>query len=94
MKRAADLVADHTHPDPTATEILAYLKDRIPGYPFNPHVSPGSVTRGSEVPCAVVFSTLGARSRTRKFVEHPEARKRRWVRCIADRSRKLVRYAG
>jgi hypothetical protein len=27
-------------------------------------------------------------------VEHPEARKYRWVRCIAGRSRKLVRYAG
>jgi len=26
--------------------------------------------------------------------EHPEARTHRWVRCIAGRSRKLVRYAG
>jgi len=26
------------------------------------------------------------------YVEHPEASKHRWVRCIAGRSRKLVRY--
>jgi len=44
-----------------------------------------------EVPRAVVFSTRGARSRTRKYVEHPEVRKRRWGQCIAGRSRKLVR---
>jgi len=47
-----------------------------------------------EVPGTVGFSTRGARSRTRKYAEHPEARKRHWRRCIADRSRKLVRYAG
>ncbi len=47
-----------------------------------------------EVPCPVGFSTRGARSRTGQYVEHPEARKRRWVRCIAGRSRKLVRNAG
>jgi hypothetical protein len=28
------------------------------------------------------------------YVEHPEARKHRWVLCIGGRSRKLVRYAG
>jgi hypothetical protein len=28
------------------------------------------------------------------YVEHPEARKHRWVRSIVDRSRKLVSYAG
>ncbi len=49
---------------------------------------------GGEVPCPVGFSTRGARSRTREYVEHPEARKHRWARCIAGRSRKLVRYAG
>ena len=35
-----------------------------------------------------------ARRRTLQYVEDPEARKRRWVRHIAGRSRKLVRYAG
>jgi hypothetical protein len=49
---------------------------------------------GSEVPCPAVFTTRGARSRTQQYVEHPEARKLRWVRCIAGRSRKLVRNAG
>jgi hypothetical protein len=49
---------------------------------------------GGEVPCPAVFSTRGARRRTRKYFEHPEARKQRWARCIAGRSRKLVRYAG
>ncbi len=49
---------------------------------------------GGEVPCPVVFSTRGARSRTREYVEHPEARKHRWVRCITGRSSKLMRYAG
>lgn len=29
-----------------------------------------------------------------KYVEHAEARKRRWVRYIVGRSRKLVRDAG
>ncbi len=37
---------------------------------------------------------VGRGARTRLYVEHPEARKRRWVRFIAGRSRKLVRYAG
>jgi len=36
----------------------------------------------------------GRGARTRPYVEHREARKHHWVRCIADRSRKLVRYAG
>ena len=36
----------------------------------------------------------GPRRRTRKYFEHPEARRHRWVRCVAGRSRKLVRYAG
>ena len=44
--------------------------------------------------CPVGFTTRGARSAYSKYVEHPEARKHRWVRCIAGRSRKLVRYAG
>jgi len=47
-----------------------------------------------EVACTAVFSIRGARNRTQQYVEHPEARKRRWGRCITDRSRKLVRYAG
>jgi hypothetical protein len=29
-----------------------------------------------------------------QYVEHPEARKHRWVRCICGRSWKLVRNAG
>ena len=37
---------------------------------------------------------LRARRRTRQYVEHPEARKHRWVRYIDGRSRKLVGYAG
>jgi hypothetical protein len=41
-----------------------------------------------------VFSTRGARSAYLRYVEHREARKQRWVRCIGVRSRKLVRYAG
>ena len=40
-----------------------------------------------------VFDLRGA-ERVLEYVEHPEARKHRWVRCIAARSRKLVRYAG
>jgi len=39
-------------------------------------------------------ASRGRGARTRRYVEHPEARKHRWVRCIAGRSRKLVRYAG
>jgi len=46
-------------------------------------------------------TTLGAPAKPRrarsaylKYVEHPDARKHRWVRCIGVRSRKLVRYAG
>ena len=38
MKPVANLIPDHTHPDPTAEEILAYLKDRIPNYPFKPKI--------------------------------------------------------
>ncbi len=49
---------------------------------------------GGEVPCTVGFSTRGARSAYLQYVEHPEARKHRWVRCIVARSRDLVRYAG
>jgi len=49
---------------------------------------------GGEAPCPVGFSTRGARSAYLRYVEHPEARKNSWVRCIAGRSRKLVRYAG
>jgi hypothetical protein len=40
-----------------------------------------------------VFELRGAEAYW-DYVEHPEARKHRWVRCIADRSRKLVRYVG
>jgi elongation factor Ts len=40
------------------------------------------------------FATRGTRRRTWQYVEHPEARKPCWVRCIAGRSRKLVRYGG
>jgi hypothetical protein len=39
-------------------------------------------------------SMARAQSRTRQYVEHPEARKRRWVWCIGGRSWKLVRNAG
>ena len=49
---------------------------------------------GGEVLSTAGFSTRGARRRTRQYVEHPEARKRRWVRYIAGRSRKLERYVG
>jgi len=49
---------------------------------------------GGEVPCPVGFATRGARSAYLQYVEHPEARKHRWVRHIGARSRKLVRYAG
>ncbi len=38
MKPVADLIPDHIHPDPTAADVLAYLKDRIPNYPFNPKI--------------------------------------------------------
>jgi len=38
MKPVADLIPDHTPPDPTATKIIAYLEDRIPSYPFNPKI--------------------------------------------------------
>jgi hypothetical protein len=46
------------------------------------------------VPCPVGIATRGARTRTGRYVEHPEARKHAWVQCIAGRSRNLVRYAG
>ncbi len=49
---------------------------------------------GGEAPCPVGFSIRGARSAYLRYVEHPEARKHCWVRCIVDHSRKLVRYAG
>ena len=38
MKPIADIIPDHTYPDPTAEEILVYLKDRIPSYPFKPKI--------------------------------------------------------
>jgi hypothetical protein len=49
---------------------------------------------GGEVRCPGGFLTRGARSAYLRYVEHPEARKHGWVRHIAGRSRKLVRYAG
>jgi len=49
---------------------------------------------GGEVSCPVGFSTRGARSAYLRYVEHPEARKDRWVLFIAGRNRKLVRYTG
>jgi len=49
---------------------------------------------GGEVPCPVEFATRGARSAYLQYVEHPEARKHRWVGYIGARSRKLVRKAG
>jgi len=42
---------------------------------------------------SVVFDLRG-RSAYSRYVEHPEASKHRWVRYIAGRSRKPVRYAG
>jgi hypothetical protein len=54
----------------------------------------GFRSEAGEVACPVGFSTRGARSAYLRYVEHPDARKERWVRYIAGRSRKLVRYAG
>ena len=63
-------------------------------YAGQPVYLTGFRREGGEVPCPVAFSRLGARSRTKQYVEYPEARKRRWVWCIVGRSWKLVRYAG
>jgi hypothetical protein len=38
MKSVADLIPDQTHPNTIAAEILAYLKERIPSYPFKPKI--------------------------------------------------------
>jgi len=65
-----------------------------PGLGRKPLPAPGYRREGGEVPCPVGFSTRGARSAYLRYVEHPEARKGRWVRYIAGRSRKLVRSAG
>jgi len=54
----------------------------------------GSRREGDEVPWPVGFATRGARTRTHQYVEHPEASKHRWVRCIVVRSRDLMNHAG
>ena len=60
----------------------------------NPYISPGFVARTARCRSQRGFRPEGRGARTRQYVEHPEARKHRWDRCIAGRSRKLVRYAG
>jgi hypothetical protein len=35
MKPVASLTPDHAPPDPVSAEILTYLKNRIPSYPFS-----------------------------------------------------------
>ena len=69
---------------------------------------PGSVSlAGSQTTCTMHVASRHARRTDRRGqgarrsrcpsifdVEHPKVRKHRWVRCIAGRSRKLVRYAG
>ena len=65
-----------------------------PGLGREPPPAPGCRREAGEVPCPVGFSIRGARSAYSRYVEHPEARKDRWVRYIAGRSRNLVRYAG
>jgi hypothetical protein len=65
-----------------------------PGLGRKPLPAPGYCREGGEVPCPVGFSTRGARRRTHQYVEHPEARKHRWVRHVAGRSRYSVRSAG
>jgi hypothetical protein len=40
-----------------------------------------------EAPMAVEFSHLGARRRTRQYVEYSEMRKLDWRGCIVGRSR-------
>jgi len=39
-------------------------------------------------------ATRGARRRTPRYVEHPEASRHRWAPCIVGRSRQLVRSVG
>jgi len=58
--------------------------------PVSPHISPGFVARAARRRGQWGFRPEGRGARTRLYVEHPEARKHRWVRCIAGRSRKLV----
>jgi hypothetical protein len=53
-----------------------------------------SVARAARCRAQRGFRPEGRGARTRKYVEHPDARKRRCGRCIAGCSRKLVRYAG
>jgi len=65
-----------------------------PGLGREPLPESGCRCEGGEVPRPVGFSTRGARSAYLRYVEHPEARKHRWVWCITGRSRKLVRYEG
>lgn len=38
MKSVADFIPDQTQPNPIAVEILAYLKEKIPSYPFKPTI--------------------------------------------------------
>ena len=60
----------------------------------SPHISPAFVARAVRGRAQWGFRPEGRGARTQQYVEHPEARKHRWVRCIAGRSRKLVRNAG
>jgi hypothetical protein len=73
---------------------LVVVTEGIGDERFKPAFLTNFRREGSEVPCPAALTTRGARSRTLQYVERPEARKRRWVQCIADRSRKLVRNAG
>jgi hypothetical protein len=61
-----------------------------PGLGREPLPAPGCRREGGEAPCPVGFSARGARSAYLRYVEHPEARTHRWMRCIAGRSRKLM----
>lgn len=38
MKPVADLIPDQTQTNPIAVEILDYLKEKIPSYPFKPTI--------------------------------------------------------
>jgi hypothetical protein len=77
-----------------AVEVFEDHRCLTTGVEHEPAYLTGFRRKGGEVPCPVGFSTRGARSAYLRYVEHTEARKHRWVRCIGARSRKLVRYAG
>jgi hypothetical protein len=49
---------------------------------------------GDEAPMPGGFSRLGARRRTRQYVEHPKAKMHDWRGCIVSRSRPLMKSPG